>query len=71
MKLQHTLITLADTVAIHIGEQRRRAVRQRGKQIFGLARFEPQSVEDALPLAFSLVSMGWSIINRFSSATVE
>ena len=42
MKVQHTLITLADPVAIHIGEQCRRAVRQRGKQVFGLARFEPQ-----------------------------
>ena len=42
MKVQYTLITIADAAAVHIGEQRRRAVRQRRKQVFGLARFEPQ-----------------------------
>ena len=42
VKVQDTLITLSDTATIHIGEQRRRAVRQRRKQVFGLARFEPQ-----------------------------
>ncbi len=42
MKVQHTLITLADAAAIHISEQCRRVVRQRGKQVFGLARLEPQ-----------------------------
>src|SRR5580700_10584682 len=42
MKVQYTLTTLSDAAAIHICEQRRRAVRQRGKQVFGLARFEPE-----------------------------
>jgi hypothetical protein len=42
MEVQYTLITLADTIAIHIGEQHRRAVRQGGKQVFELVRLEPQ-----------------------------
>ena len=42
MEMQYTLITLADAIAIHIGEQCRGTVRQGSKQIFGFPRFEPQ-----------------------------
>src|SRR5260221_32836 len=42
MKVQNTMSTLADAVAIHISEQCRSAVCQWGKQVFGLARFEPR-----------------------------
>jgi hypothetical protein len=42
MKMQYTLITLADAIAIHVGEQRSGTVRQRSKQIFGFPRVEPQ-----------------------------
>ena len=40
--MQDTLITLSDTAAIHIGEQRRPAMRERGEQVVWLAQFEPQ-----------------------------
>src|SRR2546425_9975474 len=41
IKMQNALTTLANTVPIHFCEQLRRAVCQRGNQVFGLARFEP------------------------------
>jgi len=40
--VQYTLITLADAASLHFGEQRCRAVRKWGKQVFGLAWLEPQ-----------------------------
>lgn len=36
IEMQNVLPTLADTIAIHIGEQHRGTMRQGGKQVFGL-----------------------------------
>src|SRR6266851_3881798 len=47
MKVQYTLITLTDAAAIHIGEQRRRAMRQRGKQSSGWRASNHSSVAGA------------------------
>ena len=41
VEVQHALCTLAEAVAIRVGEQHCRAVRQRGKQIFWRLRIEP------------------------------
>src|SRR5438552_10255603 len=42
IEMQNALSTLANAVPIRFCEQLRRAVCQWGKQVFGLARFEPQ-----------------------------
>ena len=42
VKVQHALSTLADTVAIHTGEQHCHTICQRGKQVFRATRIEPQ-----------------------------
>src|SRR5207244_11954683 len=58
MEVQYTLIALADTIAIHIGEQNRRTVRQGGKQVFGLVWFEPPFRRRRVSLFFELGADG-------------
>ena len=50
LEMQHALSTLADPISIGMGEQRCRAVRQWGIQVFGLARREPHFRRGSPPL---------------------
>jgi hypothetical protein len=65
IEMQYALSAPADTGAIHIAEQHRRAVRQGGKQIFGPARFEPQLRRGCASIQF--VQLGTGSVNPLAA----